>query len=76
MFFRLVFVVEEKKEEKKRIYLIILFIVNFFTPVIAPSFASRCFGCLVPAADCTVPCSSPERCFIRGPTPFNGGSNN
>ncbi|CAF3969298.1 unnamed protein product, partial [Adineta steineri] len=43
--------------------------VHFFAPVIAPSLAGRCFGCLVPSADCTVPCSSPQRCFIRGPTP-------
>ncbi|CAF1250584.1 unnamed protein product [Adineta ricciae] len=45
--------------------------VHFFTPIITQSLASRCFGCLVPSADCTVPCSSPQRCFIRGPTPFN-----
>ncbi|CAF4370459.1 unnamed protein product [Rotaria magnacalcarata] len=45
--------------------------VRFFTPVIAPSLASRCFGCLVPSYDCTVPCSSPQRCFIRGPTSFH-----
>ncbi|CAF4792808.1 unnamed protein product, partial [Rotaria socialis] len=45
--------------------------VRFFTPVIAPSLASRCFGCLVPSSDCTVPCSSPQRCFIRGPTSFH-----
>ncbi|CAF4818568.1 unnamed protein product, partial [Rotaria sp. Silwood1] len=45
--------------------------VRFFKPIIAPSLASRCYGCLVPSSDCTVPCSSPQRCFIRGRTPFN-----
>jgi hypothetical protein len=66
--------VEQKK--KKRICLLIIIIVHFFTPILASSFAIRCFGCLVPSVDCTVPCSSPERCFIRGPTPYNRGSNN
>ncbi|CAF2700607.1 unnamed protein product [Rotaria sp. Silwood2] len=45
--------------------------VRFFKPIIAPSLAGRCYGCLVPSSDCTVPCSSPQRCFIRGPTPYN-----
>ncbi|CAF4519719.1 unnamed protein product, partial [Didymodactylos carnosus] len=41
---------------------------EFFTPYISVSSASRCFGCRQPSSDCTVPCPTPQRCFLRGIT--------
>lgn len=31
----------------------------------------RCYGCLNPTSDCTVPCRYPQKCFVRAPTPYS-----